>query len=52
MLATGFTKQTIDSIVKSCDHLVTLSDLKERVNFWSDEIAPAVFRLINANFEG
>ena len=51
-LATGFIKQTIDSIVKSCEHLVTLSDLKERVNFWSDEIALAVFRLINANFEG
>lgn len=50
-LAIGFTKQTINSIVQNCEHFVTLSDLKERVHFWTDELALAVSELINSNFE-
>ena len=51
-LVTGFTKQTIDVIVRNCDHLLTHSDLKQGVNFWTDELTVAVFELIRTHFEG
>ena len=50
-LVTGFTKQTIDVIVRNCDHLLTLSDLKQGINLWTDELAVAVFELTRTHFE-
>ena len=50
-LVTGFTKQTIDIIVRNCEYFLTLSALKQGVNFWTDELAGAVFDLIGTHFE-
>lgn len=50
-LVTGFTKQTIDIIVRNCEYFLTLSDLTQGVNFWTDELAGAVFELVRAHFE-
>ena len=50
-LCTGFTKQTIDFIVQNCEQFITFSDLKEKVHFWTDELAVAVFELVRSHFE-